>query len=65
MTELQNEVMYLFEMVAADYDDDTWSVSGTSQTPTVTSKAVTVDTATSSYTLASWTNNNDAIVAIT
>lgn len=65
MTELQNEVMYLFEMVAADYDDDTWSVSGTSQTPTVTSKAVTVDTATSSYTLASWTNNDDAIVAIT
>ena len=65
MTELSNEVMYLFEMVAADYDDDTWSVSGTSQTPTVTSKAVTVDTATSSYSVATFTNNDDAIVAIT
>ena len=63
MSAINNTVMYMYELVDADRDDDNWSLSGSSQTPTVTAKAVVVGTS-SAYTLASFTNNEDAIVTI-
>jgi len=63
MSAINNTVIYMYELVDADRDDDNWSLSGSSQTPTVTAKAVVVGTS-SAYTLASFTNNEDAIVTI-